>query len=63
VGEAPEEVIMPALKSANLIGDGFYRVDIKQMDNHCYVIKVNDNPNVDAATKMVNSRTRSTVLL
>ena len=51
VGEAPEEVIRLALKSANLIGDGFYGVDIKQVDNHCYVIEVNDNPNVDAGNE------------
>jgi len=48
VGEAPEEVVKPALRAANLIGDGFYGVDVKQVDNRCYVIEVNDNPNVDA---------------
>jgi len=48
VGETPQEVIRLALKSANLVGDGFYGVDIKQVDNHCHVIEVNDNPNVDA---------------
>ncbi|HKX52167.1 MAG TPA: RimK family protein [Nitrosospira sp.] len=46
--EAPQDVVSIALKSANLIGDGFYGVDIKQADNRCYVIEVNDNPNVDA---------------
>ncbi len=48
VGEAPEEVVRLALKSANLIGDGFYGVDIKQVDGRCLVIEVNDNPNVDS---------------
>lgn len=51
VDEAPEEVVRIALKSANLIGDGFYGVDVKQVDNHCYVIEVNDNPNVDAGNE------------
>ncbi len=51
VGEAPEEVVKLALKSANLIGDGFYGVDIKQVDNRCYVIEINDNPNVDAGNE------------
>ena len=50
-GEAPQEVVNLALKSANLIGDGFYGVDLKQVGNHCYVIEVNDNPNVDAGNE------------
>ncbi len=49
--EAPKEVIRIALKSANLIGDGFYGVDVKQVGNRCYVIEVNDNPNVDAGNE------------
>ncbi len=48
VGEAPEELARLALKAANLIGDGFYGVDIKQVGSRFYVIEVNDNPNVDA---------------
>lgn len=51
VDEAPDEVVKIALKSANLIGDGFYGVDVKQVDNRCYVIEVNDNPNVDAGNE------------
>jgi glutathione synthase/RimK-type ligase-like ATP-grasp enzyme len=51
VEEAPKEVIRIALKSANLIGDGFYGVDVKQVGNRCYVIEVNDNPNVDAGNE------------
>jgi glutathione synthase/RimK-type ligase-like ATP-grasp enzyme len=51
VDQAPEEVVRIALKSANLIGDGFYGVDIKQIDSRCYVIEVNDNPNVDAGNE------------
>jgi glutathione synthase/RimK-type ligase-like ATP-grasp enzyme len=51
VGEAPEEVIRTGLRAANLIGDGFYGVDLKQAGNHCYVIEVNDNPNVDAGNE------------
>lgn len=48
IGEAPEEVLNLGLKAANLIGDGFYGVDIKQLGNRCLVIEINDNPNVDA---------------
>jgi len=49
---APEAVPAGALevatKAANLIGDGFYGVDVKERDGRFYVIEVNDNPNVDA---------------
>ena len=48
VGEAPDEVVKTAVKAANLIGDGLYGVDIKQLGNKCFVIEVNDNPNIDA---------------
>jgi glutathione synthase/RimK-type ligase-like ATP-grasp enzyme len=51
VAEAPDEVVKLALKAANLIGDGLYGVDIKQVGNRCYVIEVNDNPNVDAGNE------------
>ena len=51
VGEAPDRVVKVALKAANLIGDGFYGVDIKQVGNRLYVIEVNDNPNVDAGNE------------
>ncbi len=43
----PEIVINTALRAANLIGDGLYGVDLKQIGNKCYVIEVNDNPNID----------------
>ncbi len=51
VSEAPEVVVMTALKAANLIGDGLYGVDLKQLENRCYVIEINDNPNVDAGNE------------
>ncbi|HEX7971734.1 MAG TPA: RimK family protein [Thiobacillus sp.] len=51
VAEAPEEVVKIALKAANLIGDGLYGVDIKQVGNRCCVIEVNDNPNIDAGNE------------
>lgn len=51
VGEVPDEVIRRALEAANCIGDGLYGVDIKQCDDRCYVIEVNDNPNVDAGNE------------
>ncbi len=44
---APEEVVQTALKAANLIGNGLYGVDIKEVGRKCYVIEVNENPNID----------------
>lgn len=46
--EVPENVINTALKAANLIGDSLYGVDIKEIDGKCYVIEINDNPNLEA---------------
>ncbi|HEU0234554.1 MAG TPA: RimK family protein [Gallionella sp.] len=51
VGEAPDRVVKMALRAANLIGDGFYGVDIKQVGRRLYVIEINDNPNVDAGNE------------
>jgi glutathione synthase/RimK-type ligase-like ATP-grasp enzyme len=48
---APAEVIDTALRAANLIGDGFYGVDLKQRGHQCSVIEINDNPNVDAGNE------------
>ena len=45
---APRQVVRTALKAANLIGDGLYGVDIKQINGSCFVMEINDNPNVDA---------------
>lgn len=47
----PKNVMKMALKVANLIGDGLYGVDLKQSGNNCYVIEVNDNPNIDAGVE------------
>ncbi len=48
VEEAPRQVVRTALRAANLIGDGLYGVDLKQMNGSCQVIEINDNPNIDA---------------
>ncbi|MBU2494276.1 MAG: RimK family protein [Bacteroidetes bacterium] len=47
----PKNVVKTALKAANLIGDGLYGVDIKQIGNEVYVIEVNDNPSIDAGVE------------
>src|SRR5205085_923950 len=51
VGEAPECVISTAVRAANLLGDSLYGVDIKQVGDQCYLIEVNDNPNIDAGNE------------
>ena len=48
---APRQAVRMALKAANLVGDGFYGVDVKQSNGKFYIIEVNDNPNVDAGVE------------
>ena len=51
VDAAPPAVVQTALRAANLIGDGFYGVDLKEIDGRLYVIEVNDNPSIDAGVE------------
>lgn len=51
VSEAPAKVVRTALKAANLIGDGLYGVDLKQIGSRCCIIEINDNPNIDAGNE------------
>lgn len=44
----PKRVVRTAVKAANLIGDGLYGVDLKQIGERCHVIEINDNPNIDS---------------
>lgn len=46
--QVPFHVLHTALKAANLIGDGLYGVDLKEIDGKAYIIEVNDNPSIDA---------------
>ena len=45
--EVPPKVVHLAQKSAKLVGDGLYGIDIKEVDSGPTVIEVNDNPNID----------------
>ena len=51
IGEAPEQVIDMAVRAANLVGRGLYGVDLKQIEDRCYLIEVNCNPNIDAGNE------------
>lgn len=47
INQVPDFVLKTALKGANLIGDGFYGIDLKEINHKAYLIEINDNPNVD----------------
>jgi glutathione synthase/RimK-type ligase-like ATP-grasp enzyme len=47
----PKSVMRNALAAANLIGDGLYGVDMKQVGAQSYVIEVNDNPSIDSGVE------------
>ncbi|WP_299757199.1 RimK family protein [uncultured Pontibacter sp.] len=49
--EVPFHVLHTALKAANLIGNGLYGVDVKEIDGKAYIIEVNDNPSIDAGVE------------
>ena len=49
--EVPKSVLASAIKATNLIGNGFYGVDIKEIDGIGYVIEVNDNPSIDSTVE------------
>ena len=48
VDEVPGKVLETALTASQLIGDGLYGVDLKQVGRRVVLIEVNDNPNLDA---------------
>jgi glutathione synthase/RimK-type ligase-like ATP-grasp enzyme len=48
LADVPGAVIDVAVRAASLIGAGFYGVDLKEVDDRCVVMEVNDNPNVEA---------------
>src|SRR5690606_10050368 len=49
-GVAPE-IVKVAVRAANLIGDGFYGVDLKLTPSGPVVIEINDNPSVESAVE------------
>jgi glutathione synthase/RimK-type ligase-like ATP-grasp enzyme len=51
VEDAPPGVVDLGLRAANAIGDGFYGVDIKEIDGRYVVIEVNDNPSVERSVE------------
>lgn len=51
VDKVPQKVIDISLKATNLIGNGLYGVDVKEVNGSLYVIEVNDNPSIDAGVE------------
>lgn len=47
----PRSVMKGAMAVANLIGDGLYGVDMKQVGDKAYVVEINDNPNIDSGVE------------
>lgn len=45
--QVPKSVLRTAVKATSLIGKGLYGVDLKQVDDKCVIIEINDNPNID----------------
>ena len=46
--QAPPHIVKTALNAANLIGDGLYGVDMKEIDGKGIVIEINDNPDINS---------------
>ena len=49
--DVPLNVMKCALKAADLIGEGLYGVDLKEVDGKVYIIEVNDNPSIDSGVE------------
>ncbi len=49
--DIPPKLRMLAIKTASVIGDGLYGIDIKEKDGKFYIIEVNDNPSLDAGVE------------
>lgn len=49
--QVPNYIIETALQAANLIGNGLYGVDLKEVNGKAYIIEINDNPNIDSGNE------------
>lgn len=48
LADVPSAVVKTAVRAANLIGDGLYGVDLKQIGKKVFVVEINDNPSIEA---------------
>ena len=49
--KVPPHVLDTSLRAANLIGDGLYGVDLKEINDTAIVIEINDNPSIEAGVE------------
>ncbi len=49
--EVPKSVLNAALKSAAVVGNGLYGIDIKEIDGRASVLEVNDNPSIECGVE------------
>jgi glutathione synthase/RimK-type ligase-like ATP-grasp enzyme len=47
IDKVPPEILDVGVRSASLIGDGLYGVDLKETAHGVRVIEINDNPNLE----------------
>jgi len=47
IEDVPAKIMEAALKSAKIMGQGLYGIDIKEVNGKPLVIEINDNPNID----------------
>lgn len=53
IEDVPAALVETAVRAANLIGDGLYGVDLKEVAGDFLVIEINDNPNIDVGDEDV----------
>ena len=53
IEDTPPHVVRTAVRAAQLIGDGLYGVDLKEVGRRVVVIEINDNPSIDAGVEDV----------
>lgn len=46
--QVPKNVLQTALKAANLVGNGLYGVDLKEIKGKALIVEINDNPTVES---------------
>lgn len=46
--DVPKVILETALHACQVLGNGLYGVDLKEINGRAYVVEVNDNPNIDA---------------
>jgi len=51
IKDVPSFIIETAIKASQLIGDGLYGVDLKQIGKRAVVIEINDNPSIDSGVE------------